>query len=170
MGFSEGMRAELAKDHIKVTTVVPGLMRTGSHANAAFKGDHRKEYSWFALGATLPFASMDAHRAAKRIVDAAARGAAEIILTPQAKLLALAHGVAPGTVSDILSMANRVMPGTGSRDQQSFTGKESAVVPDGAGTFGGARFESAPGARTGRRRCQCQLAAESRRQTEGATG
>jgi hypothetical protein len=125
MGFSEGMRAELAKDHIQVTTVVPGLMRTGSHANAAFKGDHRKEYSWFALGATLPFASMDAHRAAKRIVDAAARGTAEIILTPQAKLLALAHGVAPGTVSDILGIANRVMPGTGNRDQQSFTGKES---------------------------------------------
>jgi short-subunit dehydrogenase len=125
MGFSEGMRAELAKDHIQVTTVVPGLMRTGSHANAAFKGDHRKEYSWFALGATLPFASMDAHRAAKRIVDAAARGTAEIILTPQAKLLALAHGVAPGTVSDILGIANRVMPGTGNREQQSFTGKES---------------------------------------------
>jgi short-subunit dehydrogenase len=125
VGFSEGMRAELAKNHVKVTTVVPGLMRTGSHANATFKGDHHKEYSWFSLGASLPFASMDAHRAAKRIVDAAARGTAEIILTPQAKLLALAHGVAPGTVSDILWVANRVMPGTGNRDQQSFTGKES---------------------------------------------
>jgi short-subunit dehydrogenase len=125
VGFSEGMHAEVAKDNIKVTTVVPGLMRTGSHANAAFKGDHRKEYSWFSLGASLPFASMDAHRAAKRIVDAAARGTAEIILTPQAKLLALAHGVAPGTMTDILGIANRVMPGTGSRDPQSFTGKES---------------------------------------------
>jgi short-subunit dehydrogenase len=128
VGFSEGMRAELAKDHVKVTTVVPGLMRTGSHANAAFKGDHRKEYSWFSLSASLPFSSMDAHRAAKRIVDAAARGTAEIILTPQAKLLALAHGVAPGTVSDILGIANRVMPGTGNREQQSFTGKESETV------------------------------------------
>jgi hypothetical protein len=125
VGFSEGMRAELAKDNIKVTTVVPGLMRTGSHANAAFKGDHRKEYSWFALCATLPFASMDAHRAAKRIVDAAARGTAEIILTPQAQLLALAHGVAPGTTTDILGIANRMMPGTGNRDPQRFTGKES---------------------------------------------
>ena len=125
MGFSEGLRAELAKDHVKVTTVVPGLMRTGSHANAVFKGDHEKEYSWFALGATLPFSSMDAHRAARRIVDAAARGASEIVLTPQAQLLALAHGVAPGTVTDILGAANRVMPGTGSRDPHRFTGKES---------------------------------------------
>ena len=68
---------------------------------------------------------MEAHRAARRIVDAAARGTAEIILTPQAKLLALAHGVAPGTTTDILGMANRVMPGTGSRDRIDFTGKES---------------------------------------------
>jgi short-subunit dehydrogenase len=125
VGFSEGIRAELAKNHIKVTTVIPGLMRTGSHANAVFKGDHHKEYSWFALGATLPFSSMDAHRAARRIVEAAARGTAEIVLTPQAKLLSLAHGVAPGTVSDILGVANRFMPGTGSHDPHRFTGKES---------------------------------------------
>ena len=54
VGFSEGIRAELAKDHIKVTTVVPGLLRTGSHANAVFKGDHHKEYGWFSLAATRP--------------------------------------------------------------------------------------------------------------------
>jgi len=128
VGFSEALRAELAKDRIKVTTVVPGLMRTGSHANATFKGDHEKEYSWFALAATLPLSAMDAHRAARRIVDAAARGSSEIILTPQATLLALAHGVAPGTVADILGMANRVMPGTGSREPHRFTGKESETA------------------------------------------
>jgi short-subunit dehydrogenase len=125
MGFSEGIRAELAKNQVKVTTVVPGLMRTGSHANAVFKGDHRKEYSWFSLGATLPFSSMDAHRAARRIVDAAARGTSQIVLTPQAKVLALAHGIAPGTTSDILGIANRFMPGTGNRDPHRYTGKES---------------------------------------------
>jgi short-subunit dehydrogenase len=125
MGFSEGLRAELAKNHVAVTTVVPGLMRTGSHANAVFKGDHHKEYSWFSLSATLPVSAMGAHRAARRIVDAAARGASEVVLTPQAKLLATAHGVAPGTVADILGVVNRFMPGTGSRDSHAFTGKES---------------------------------------------
>jgi short-subunit dehydrogenase len=125
VGFSEALRAELAKDHISVTTVVPGLMRTGSHANAIFKGDHRKEYSWFSLGATLPLSAMDAHKAARRIVNAAARGASEIVLTPQAALLARAHGAAPGTVTDILGIANRFMPGSGSRDPHRFTGKES---------------------------------------------
>ncbi len=38
VGFSEGLRAELAKDGIKVVTIAPGLMRTGSQINAFFKG------------------------------------------------------------------------------------------------------------------------------------
>lgn len=125
VGFSEGLRSELAKDGVKVTTVVPGLLRTGSHMNATFKGDHRKEYSWFSLGASLPLLSMNAHRAARKIVNAAARGAAQIILTPQAKLMVWSHGLAPGLVSDIAGLAHRVMPGTGSRRAQRYTGKES---------------------------------------------
>jgi short-subunit dehydrogenase len=128
VGFSQALRAELAKNRIKVTTVVPGLMRTGSHANSIFKGDHRKEYIWFSLGATLPLSSMDAHRAAHAIVNAAARGSAEVILPPQAKLLAIAHGIAPGTVADLLGIANRFLPGTGSNDPQPFTGKESETL------------------------------------------
>ncbi len=112
---------------MNVTTVVPGLLRTGSHMNATFKGDHRKEYSWFALGASLPLVSMGARRAARKIVDATARGAAEIILTPQARLAVAAHGVAPGLVSDIVGVANRLMPGTGSRRPQRYTGKESGT-------------------------------------------
>jgi short-subunit dehydrogenase len=127
VGFSEGLHAELAKDNLKVTTVVPGLLRTGSHMNATFKGDHRKEYGWFALGASLPLVSMSARRAARKIVDATARGAAEIVLTPQAKLAVALHGVAPGLVSDIAGVANRLMPGTGSRRAQRYTGKESST-------------------------------------------
>ena len=128
VGFSQALRSELAKNRIGVTTVVPGLMRTGSHANAIFKGDHRKEYSWFSLCATLPLSAMDAHKAARRIVNATARGSAELVLTPQAKLVVLAHGIAPGTVADILGIANRLMPGTGSRDPHRFTGKESETA------------------------------------------
>ena len=127
VGFSEGLRAELAKDHLQVTTVVPGLLRTGSHMNATFKGDHQKEYSWFSLGASLPLVSMHARRAARKIVDAAARGTAEIVLTPQAKLAVAVHGLAPGLVSDIAGLANRIMPGTGSRRPQRYTGKESST-------------------------------------------
>ena len=42
VGLSDGMRAELARDNIIVTTVCPGLMRTGSHLNALFKGQHAR--------------------------------------------------------------------------------------------------------------------------------
>ena len=36
-GFSDALRAEVARQGIQVTTVSPGLMRTGSHVNATFK-------------------------------------------------------------------------------------------------------------------------------------
>src|SRR5919201_401355 len=54
VGLSEGLRAELAKDGIVVTTVCPGLMRTGSPPNAYFKGQNEKEYAWFAISDALP--------------------------------------------------------------------------------------------------------------------
>src|ERR1700693_1766104 len=38
-GFSDAIRAELARDNIFVTTVTPGMMRTGSHIHAKFKGE-----------------------------------------------------------------------------------------------------------------------------------
>src|SRR3954453_24082204 len=46
-GLSQGLRPELANQGIYVTTVCPGLMRTGSPRNAFFKGHHRAEYAWF---------------------------------------------------------------------------------------------------------------------------
>jgi len=125
VGFSEGLRAELARHGIKVTTVVPGLMRTGSHLNAYFKGKNEDEFTWFSLGATLPVAAMNARRAARRIVAAIRRGQAELILTPQAKALAMIHGLAPGTTADLLGVINRVLPQPEGRDQDRHLGRES---------------------------------------------
>ncbi len=53
-GFSEGLHAELRLKGVRVTTVCPGLMRTGSDVQAEFTGQAEKEYSWFALGAKTP--------------------------------------------------------------------------------------------------------------------
>jgi len=127
VGFSEGLRAELAKDGVKVTTVCPGLMRTGSHLNAYFKGKHRQEFTWFSFGATLPVISIDARRAARKIVNAIRRGDAELVITPQAKLAAFAHGIAPGTTADVLGLVNRVMPGANG-DQDRHLGKDSQTA------------------------------------------
>ena len=66
VGFSEGLRAELGRGPVTVTTVVPGLMRAGSHLQARFTGQVGKEFTWFALGASLPLISMDAERDHRR--------------------------------------------------------------------------------------------------------
>ena len=81
VGLSEGMRSELDKDNMYVTTVCPGLMRTGSHVNAKFKGQHRAEYTLFSIGDSLPFTSTDAETAAKQIVTACKYGDAELVIS-----------------------------------------------------------------------------------------
>jgi NAD(P)-dependent dehydrogenase (short-subunit alcohol dehydrogenase family) len=109
-GFSEGLRAELARDGIKVTTIAPGLLRTGGHRNALFKGNKEAEFSWFSLGDTLPFAALDVEQAAREIVAAAQRGQAERILSLPASLVARFHGLFPALTADILGLVNRVLP------------------------------------------------------------
>jgi NAD(P)-dependent dehydrogenase (short-subunit alcohol dehydrogenase family) len=106
VGFSEGLRTELAKDGIWVTTVVPNLMRTGSPRNADFKGDHQKEYAWFTITDSLPGASVSAERAARQIVRACQNGESEVVIGLPAKLAVLANGIAPGLISDLLAAGN----------------------------------------------------------------
>src|SRR3954467_7424308 len=65
-GLSESMRGELVKDNILVTTVAPGLMRTGSPFNAWFKGNHREEFAWFTVSDSLPLMTIDAARAPRQ--------------------------------------------------------------------------------------------------------
>ena len=109
-GFSEGIRTELAQDGITVTTVLPGLMRTGSPVNALFKGQKEGEFTWFSIADSLPLLSMDARKAAERIVGACRRGEAEITLTARAKIIGLLHDLAPGLTMDLFTLANRFLP------------------------------------------------------------
>lgn len=110
VGFSEGLRAELAKDGVSVTTAVPGLLRTGSPRNALFTGDREAEHRWFALADSIPVLSMDAERAAARIISAALRGRPEVILTPVAKVAVRLHGLAPGLTTRAASVVDRLLP------------------------------------------------------------
>jgi NAD(P)-dependent dehydrogenase (short-subunit alcohol dehydrogenase family) len=110
LGFSEGLAAEVAKDGVRVITVVPGLMRTGSYLHAEFEGKAPAEFTWFALGSTLPGVSMDAERAARRIVRAIQHGDLEPILSLPAQLLARVHGLFPGFVVGVLGLVNRLLP------------------------------------------------------------
>jgi NAD(P)-dependent dehydrogenase (short-subunit alcohol dehydrogenase family) len=110
VGLSEGLRAELARDGIQVSTVCPGLMRTGSPRHASFKGQHRAEYAWFSISDSLPGMSMSAERAARQIVDVLRTGEAGRVLSLPAKMGALAHGVFPGLTADLLALVNRGLP------------------------------------------------------------
>jgi short-subunit dehydrogenase len=110
LGFSEGLRAELSEEGISVTTIVPGLMRTGSYTNATFKGDPVGEFHWFAALANAPSTTLDARDAARMIVRATERRKAEVILGWQARLLAAAKALMPSTIFTVLSVVNRFMP------------------------------------------------------------
>ena len=116
VGLSEGLRAELLKDGLYVTTVCPGLMRTGSHLNAYFKGQHRKEYALFAVANASPLLSTTSESAARKIIEACRYGRAEIVITPQAGLLRLANSLFPGLMAETFGLVNRLLPQTRGRE------------------------------------------------------
>ena len=109
-GLSDSLRYELARENILLTTVCPGLMRTGSPLNATFKGNHPQEYAWFAISDSLPLATIDADRAARQIIGACRRGDAELVITVQARLAILARTVAPELFASAMSFINGLLP------------------------------------------------------------
>src|SRR5262249_39264039 len=125
VGLSEGLRAELRKNGIIVTTVCPGLMRTGSPRNAFFKGQHRAEYAWFSISDSLPVLSMSALDAARQIIAACKRGEGEVVLSLPAKLAVLVHDLFPGLTTDVLALVNQMLPAPGGVGTQAVLGKDS---------------------------------------------
>ena len=110
VGLSKSMRAELVKDGIYVTTVCPGLMRTGGPRHGQFKGNHRAEYAWFSISGALPLVSMNADRAAQKILSACRYGRAEVTLSLPAKLAVTIDALAPGLTAEVTAIAARLLP------------------------------------------------------------
>jgi NAD(P)-dependent dehydrogenase (short-subunit alcohol dehydrogenase family) len=126
VGLSEGLRAELAREGIQVSTICPGLMRTGSPRHARFKGRHRAEYAWFSISDSLPGMSMSADRAAGQIVSALRTGRAARVLSLPAKLGMTMHGLFPGLTADLLGLVNRGLPDSDGTDGRAVKGEASA--------------------------------------------
>jgi NAD(P)-dependent dehydrogenase (short-subunit alcohol dehydrogenase family) len=124
-GFSDAIRAELARDNVHVTTVAPGLMRTGSHVNAKFKGKHNAEFAWFSASAGAPLISMDADRAARKILAACCRGQPSLTLTFAARGAIIGNALFPNLTGYAMKIVNRFLPGTvGENGSQSRAGSE----------------------------------------------
>jgi len=124
-GLSDALRAELACDNIYVTTVAPGMMRTGSHVNAKFKGKHDSEFAWFAASAGAPLLSMNANRAARKILAACRRGQPSLTLTFAARLQVVANALFPNLTGYAMRIINRFLPSAGNEEaSQSRSGSQ----------------------------------------------
>jgi NAD(P)-dependent dehydrogenase (short-subunit alcohol dehydrogenase family) len=124
-GFSDAIRIELARDNIQVTTVAPGLLRTGSHVKAKFKGNHNAEFAWFSAGAGAPLLSMDADRAARKIIAAFRRGQPSLTLTFAARGAIAGNALFPNLTGYAMKIVNGFLPDAADENgEQSRTGSE----------------------------------------------
>lgn len=109
-GFSQALSFELARQGIVVTTIHPGLMQTGSPVQGVFKGDHEKEFAWFALSDSMPGLSMSADRAARKIIETIRNQQRETVLSLPAKAGVFAASNFPETFHFTMSWINRLLP------------------------------------------------------------
>jgi len=131
-GFSDAIRTELARDNIYVTTVAPGMLRTGSHVNAKFKGKHDMEFAWFAAAAGAPLISMNADRAARKILAACRRGQPSLTLTFAARGAILGNAFFPNVTGYLMRLVNQFLPKpSGAEGNQLRGGSEvRRLIPD----------------------------------------
>jgi NAD(P)-dependent dehydrogenase (short-subunit alcohol dehydrogenase family) len=131
-GFSDAIRAELALEKIYVTTVAPGMMRTGSHVNAKFKGRHDSEFAWFAASSGAPLISINAERAARKILAACRRGQPSLTLTYAARTAILGNALFPNLTGYAMKIVNRFLPKAADKNEgdESRAGSETRrLVP-----------------------------------------
>jgi NAD(P)-dependent dehydrogenase (short-subunit alcohol dehydrogenase family) len=131
VGLSDAVRSELDQYGIRVTTVSPGLMRTGSPPNVDVKGKHEAEYAWFVVSDSLPGLSTSAERAARQIVEACRYGDPTLTFTLPAHIARIANHVVPATVARVMQLVNRLLPGPdgANGDRRKRGWESSALVP-----------------------------------------
>lgn len=136
VGLSASLRGELAREGIYVTTVSPGLMRTGSPRNVDVVGQQEKEYALFVTSDVTPMLSMNPVRTARRILDAACHGQAELIMPMNAKIAAKFYGLFPGLHSELSQLINQLLPKPSYHGPRVLKGyqSDSLLVPDSART------------------------------------
>ncbi len=125
VGLSEGMRMELAKDNIAVTTVCPGMIHSGFTDHTLMKGQSRKEYAWFSIGVSLPLVSASAEKVARAAIAGCRRGAAEVIVPLPFWFAARFYALFPELNTHIFGIVNRFLPKPGGVGKTGALGKDS---------------------------------------------
>ncbi len=131
VGLSESLRAELMKAGILVTTVTPGLMRTGSYVNVKLRGRHPDELRWFTAMSATPLTSMRADRAARMIVEACRRGRATLTPGVQARLAILLNAIAPNMFASLNAAVDRTLLPQPDLSPRADTARSAAEVDPG---------------------------------------
>jgi short-subunit dehydrogenase len=131
-GLSETLRAELTKSGIYVTTVTPGLMRTGSYVNVRLRGQHADEFRWFAAMASTPLTSMQARRAAAQIIRATREGRATVSPGWQSRVARVAAAVAPNSIAGVEAVVDRTLLPPPTQDPSADRSRLAAEVDPGA--------------------------------------
>ncbi|MCG6155764.1 SDR family NAD(P)-dependent oxidoreductase [Rubinisphaera margarita] len=124
VGYSMGLRAELLQDGITVTTICPGLMRTGSVRNAYFKGQHRLEHTLFKISDSIPVLTIGAENAARKIVRACQYGDAFAVLGAPMWAAEKLYNLLPNLGADAMGLVNRMLPGANGTGQEKKRGAE----------------------------------------------
>ncbi len=116
VGLGQAWRAELRREGVTLTTVCPGLMRTGSARHVVVGGKAETEYALFATLDNLPVLSLDAAEAARRMVQAMVRGDAETVIGGPARLLTALQSLAPQLTAELLGLGSRLLPAPAESD------------------------------------------------------
>jgi short-subunit dehydrogenase len=131
-GFSQSLGAELAKSGIYVTTVTPGLMRTGSYVGVRLRGQHHKELRWFAGLADAPMLSISAARAARQIIEATRRGRAAITPLWYARAAQMIEAVGPNTFAAVSGLVDRhILPSSDPKGSAAESARRASDVDPG---------------------------------------
>lgn len=109
VGLSEGFRAELLKDNIKVTTVNPGLFRSGSPINVLVKGQAKKEYALFTTLGANHLTSSGVENTARQIIESCRAGEAELVTNLPARMLILSNNLFPELTGWVLGLSTKYL-------------------------------------------------------------
>jgi short-subunit dehydrogenase len=125
IGLTQAVGAEVAASGVRLTSVIPGLMRTGSPDRAVFKGRNRAEYAWFTISDVTPLLSESVDAAARRIIRATRRGQATVVIGVTARAAMLVNALLPQTTAAALAFAARLLPPPGGIGTARRSGSES---------------------------------------------